>query len=53
MPFLVSSLMSYFSYTCGVHFDVLTLPLCPPCYPLDGGDEEGFAEEDAFDPDEF
>ena len=21
------------SYTCGVHFDVLTLSLCPLCYP--------------------
>jgi hypothetical protein len=32
-PFLVLALMSYFSYTCGVYFDVLILPLCPPCYP--------------------
>jgi hypothetical protein len=30
---LVSALMSYFSYTCGVHFDVLTL-LFVPLLPL-------------------
>jgi hypothetical protein len=45
--------MSYFSYTCRVHFDVLTLPLCPPLPHLDAGDDEqDYVEDGASDPDD-
>ena len=44
--------MSYFSYTCRVHFDVLTLLLVPQLPHPDAGDEvEEYTDDDTFGPD--